>query len=536
MATSAKDIRFIELQDQISKLNDTIIKQSENISSLTNQISKLLEENAYLRKKLFGASSEKHKTTDINGQMSLFDLFDLEKPAEEIEVEVIEVKAHTKTRKTKKSLEDQFKNIPTREVVVDTLSAEEKICSKCGSEMVAIGTEEIRSEITFIPAKLERVIYKAVTYACKNCEQNGTQSQFIKDEGIPALIPHSYASPSLVAHTIYEKFANYMPLYRQEQDWKRFDVSISRTSMAHWIIYCKEHYLQPLYDYFHRELLKHRHLMADETPIQVLKEEGRRAETKSYLWLVRTGEYESKRIVLYNYTPTRAGDNIVDFLDGAPDNSYLMVDGYGGYNKLKKIKRCACWAHIRRYILEAVPKGFEHDLTNPAVQGLMYCDKLFSYERSYREKQLTTKQRYNRRLRDEKPLIEAFLAWAEKQVTKPGTRMARAINYILNRKEILMTFLEDGDCSLSNNWSENSIRPVTVGRKNWLFSDTTAGADANAVVLTIVEMAKAYQLNIYKYIEYLLEHRPSKDMSDEELDRLSPWSEEVLAACASNQE
>ena len=234
-------------------------------------------------------------------------------------------------------------------------------------------------------------------------------------------------------------------------------------------------------------------------------------------------------MILYNYTSTRAGENAKKFLDGMEPGLYLMADGYQGYNKVKETKRCCCWAHIRRYLLEAIPKGQERDYSNPAVQGVLYCNKLFEYERTYKEKGLSFKQSHNRRLKDQKPFIEGFLAWIIKQVN-PGSngKLGKAITYIKNREDFLMTYLEDGRCSLSNNLSENSIRPISVGRKNWLFSDTPDGASANALYLTIVEMSKTYGLNLYKY---LLEQRPNKDMTDDELAKLAPWNEDVQKKC-----
>ena len=148
----------------------------------------------------------------------------------------------------------------------------------------------------------------------------------------------------------------------------------------------------------------------DETPVQVLKEEGRRAQTKSYLWVMRTGEDGRNPIVLYNYTPTRAGENAKRFLNGIMPGFYLMADGYQGYNKVNETNRCCCYAHIRRYLLEAIPKGKEKDYADPAVQGFLYCEKLFAYERTYKEKGLSYKQREQRRLKDEKPVTLGFLS------------------------------------------------------------------------------------------------------------------------------
>ena len=533
MARSSKDIQLSELKDMIAQLNMTIKTLNDTIARQQSENDNLKAELAWFRQKMFGSSSER-RIDDLSGQLSLFDTpSENEKPVELIEPEIVE--QPKKSRKKKPTLKEQFKDIPTRQVPVDTLSAEDRICPLCGSEMLAIGTEVIRSEIVYTPPKLERIEYIATTYACPECKDT-EEPQFIKDNGRPALIPGSYASESLLAYILYRKYGLYIPLYRQEQDFLQMSAPIGRTSMAHWIITAGQEYMQPMYDYFHRELLKRRFLMMDETPIQVLKEEGRKAQSKSYFWLIRTGEDGLNPIILYNYTPTRAGENAKQFLKGIEPGFYLMADGYQGYNKVKETKRCCCFAHIRRYLLEAIPKGHEKDYSNPAVQGVLYCNKLFEYERSYKEKGLSFKQIQNRRLKDQKPVIEGFLAWL-KQVN-PGSngKLKKAITYIRNREEFLMTYLEDGRCSLSNNLSENCIRPVTVGRKNWLFSDTPDGANANALYFTIVEMAKAYNLNLYEYLKYLLGNRPNKDMSDDELAKLAPWSEEVQEKCSKQME
>ena len=529
MAASSRDIQLSELKDMISDLNLTIKTLNHTIARQQSENDNLKAELAWFRQKLFGSSSER-RMEDVAGQLNLFGtLLEEENPVELIEPEVVELPK--KPRKKKPTLDKQFEGIPTRQVITDTLSDEDKICPLCGSEMLAIGTEVIRSEIVYTPPKLERIEYIATTYACPKCKDT-EEPQFIKDNGTPALISGSYASESLLAYILYRKYGLYIPLYRQEQDFLQQSAHIGRASMAHWIISASLNYIQPMYDYFHRELLKRRFLMMDETPIQVLKEEGRKAQSKSYFWLVRTGEDGLNPIILYNYTPTRAGENAKQFLKGIEPGFYLMADGYQGYNKVKETKRCCCFAHIRRYLLEAITKKKEKDYSNPAVQGVLYCNKLFDYERSYKEKGLSFKQIHNRRLKDQKPVIEGFLTWL-KQVN-PGSngKLKKAITYIKNREEFLMTYLEDGRCSLSNNLSENSIRPVTVGRKNWLFSDTPDGATANARYLTIVEMAKAYHLNLYEYLKYLLEQRPSKAMSDDELSKLAPWSETIQKICS----
>lgn len=547
MSESISEIRITELKDTIRQLNNTLEAQTSLLKSLEDQLRKKDEREEelqqiirnlqaqldYLKHLHFGSSSEKRQI--LSGQFSMFD--ESEEPIEVPTLEFEDVKSQPKKpRKPKATYDEMFAGVARREVTVDTLTDEEKHCPECGTELVSIGTEKIRTELVFHPAKLERIDYMAVTYGCPKCNAEATEvgeGYFIKDEGKPALIPGSYASESLAAWTMYQKFGNSLPYYRQSKDMEQYGAHIGRTTMANWAITCSEEYFRPMYDFFHRELLKREFFMADETPVQVLHEDGRRAQTKSYVWLMRSGEDGGNPIILFNYTPTRAGDNARDFLKGCPENAYLMVDGYQGYNKVQNVRICNCWAHVRRYLIDAIPKGHENDYTEPAVQGVLYIDKLFYYEKSYREKGLSFKQIYNRRQKDHKPILEAFWKWFDKLDTGRSAGIRRAHKYIANRRENLETYLEDGRCSFSNNLSENSIRPFTLGRKNWLFCDTPDGASANATIYSMVEMAKAYNLNVYDYLKFVLEARPNAGMTDEELSDLAPWSANAREACNS---
>ena len=538
MPRSAKDIQLTELKDTISKLNELIMAQTSSMDSLQKTIEDLRQELSskqaevdYLKAKLFGSSSEKRKAP-FPGQMNLFaeELPDDRIP-EIIEPEIIDVTAHKRERKPKATYGEMFDNLPRREVLLDSLTDEEKNCPVCGTQMVPIGTETVRTELIFHPAVLERVDYMATTYECPSCKDS-LEPQFVKDEGAAPLVPHSYVSSGLAAHVMYGKFINALPYYRQEKDFEnQFGVKIGRGTMAHWTIYCAENYFSPMIEYFHRQLVKRKYVAGDETPIQVLKEADRRPQSKSYVWLFRSGDDGLNPIIVYQYHPTRNGNAAAKFFEGSEPGTYINVDGYAGYNKLKDFKRCCCYAHIRRYFLEAVPKGKEKDYTDPAVQGFLYCNKLFEYERSYREKGLSYRQIYNRRLKEQKPVVEAFLAWMNKQNAPNGSRLARALTYARNQQNYMMTYLEDGHCSLSNNLSENSIRPVTVGRRNWLFCDSTDGADASMMVYSLLETARANDLNPQKYLEYLLEARPNENMSDEELEDMAPWSPKVQECC-----
>ena len=535
MAASAKDTKLLEYKDTIAQLNTTINQQNALIASLhetINQcnttIANLQEQVEYLTKKLFGTSSEKQ--ADMEEQLSLFD--EAEQDADsKAEITVTESRVREHIRNPKRHSTEIFKGVRVVEEIVE-LQGEDKRCPDCDTPLECIGKEFVRQEFRYTPAKGTLVkIYRA-TYKCPECTTADTLAgnlEFVKACVPEELIPHSYASASAVAWVMYQKYANAMPLYRQEQDWKQLGVAFSRATLANWVITCAKEYFQPMYDFFHKSLLKRNFLMADETRIQVLKEKNRNPETDSYMWVFRSGEDKLPPIILYHYTQTRAKYNAEEFLEGF--QGYLATDGYQSYNNLPDVKRCCCWSHTRRYFLDAVPKGKEYDYSNPAVQGVQFCSKLFEYERKSQGKNHTHEQRKAYRLEKEKPVLEAFWSWLEEQRPRKGSRFEKAVNYAQNRKEYLSTYLEDGRCSISNNLSENAIRPFTVGRKNWLFSDSPKGATASATVYTMVEMAKAHELNIYQYLNYILEHRPNQKMSEEALERLAPWSPEVQKIC-----
>lgn len=541
MAQSAKDIRINELLDANSQLNttvkhlvDALTQKDKALADMQTRLDEMTEELKLLRKKLFGSSTEHMSNPYVNSdQLTIYPFLGIEpeKEPEPVEAEYIEIQGYTKSKKAKSTLKEQFSNIPVKQVFIDSLSDEDKLCPTCGTEMQPIGTEIIRREVIHVKPSMYMLEYVGTTYGCPVCKDT-EDPQFIKDNKAPAaLIKGSYTSPSLTSWVLYEKFAKSVPFYRLEKSLEELGAKISRTTMANWAIQCNSLYFKHLTDYFHRELLKRKYLMMDETPIQVLHEPGRTPESKSYVWLMRSGNDGLPPIIYYRYAPTRSGDVALELTDGIQPGTYLMCDGFSGYNKLKDVRRCTCYAHIRRYFYEAIPAGHDRDITNPAVQGVMYCNKLFSYENKYAERHYKPETIKKRRVKDEKPVIEAFLDWADKQVVTGNSKFSKALTYFKNRRNDLMTYLEDGHCSLSNNWSENSIRPVTVGRKNWLFSSSVDGAEASMNIYTIIEMAKLHGLNRQKYLEYILEHRPSAEMTDEELSLLAPWNKDVQETC-----
>jgi len=532
VANSSKDLQLRELKDMITELRNmiktlqaTVDAASKREEVLIQERDNLKDEISLLRKKLFGSSSEK-RVIDFPGQLNLFNEAELEQDpsiAETEELAAILPEETPKKRKTRATDAERFKGIPVIKKYID-IPEEDKTCPVCSTPLVKIGEEFVRRELVFIPAKLKVVEIYSFNYSCPECSKRDIPVIKKGKDGKPHML-YGMASAGTVAWVMYQKFCNSLPYCRQEKDWKQYGAAITRATMANWVIRNSEAFFRPMYEYFHRKLLERNFLMADETPLQVLHEEGRRAQTKSYMWLFRSGEDGGIPIILYKYSPTRAGDNAVEFLQEF--NGYLMCDGYSGYNKVSNAKRTACWAHIRRYLTDAIPKGKQLDYTQPSVQGMMYINQLFHLEDVIKAEHSSFDAIKKARLEKEKPIVEGFLSWLDKQNPVRGSRMDKAVTYIQNRRDYLMTYLEDGRCSFSNNLSENAIRPFTVGRKNWLFCDTPHGAQASAIVYTMVEMAKANGVNVYHYLTYLLEKLPDDSMSDNELDQLAPWNEKV---------
>lgn len=528
MGASAKDIIIMELKDTIADLrgfNKTLQKaldaSTAQVNQLTAQIVLLNEKVDYLTGKLFGTSREK---AGVEGQLNLFD----ETPPDEGSADslpLINVAPHS--RKPKTTLEEKIKGLPVEQIEFG-LCGDDGECPYCKTPMEIIGRKVVRREVELIPAKIKVLEYVSIHYGCPECKDAG-EPYLVKTPVPSALMKHSAASPSTVAWVMYQKYHNGMPLYRQQNDWKHVGFELSRSTMANWVIYCAEHYLKPLYDYCQRLLNCREFVMADETRLQVLKEPDRKPETDSFMWAFRSGEDSLPTIIIFKYSQTRAGSTAQNVLDGF--RGYLMTDAFSGYNKVKDVRHCTCYAHLRRYFFESIPKGMEDDLTHPAVQGVNYIDQLFHYEKIFKEQGLNHEQRYEKRLLKEKPVIDAFNAWLTKQTPVVGSKFDKAVRYTQNRRDSLETYLEDGRCSLSNNLTEQLMKAFVTGRKGWLFSDSVDGAKASAIAYSIVEMAKASGIHVFEYIKYLLSCRPHAKMSDSELDGLLPWHPDIIEKC-----
>ena len=345
MAKSAKDILITELKDMISDLREdneslrlTLDKNTSELASLRELLLNAQEENKYLRKMIFGTKSEKRKFFDTDeNQMTIFDLMNIDSPVPDIPDSEPEITIKEHTRKPKTKLEDKLKNLPCEEVEIP-LEGDDLICKECGTELTRIGKEYVRQEVVYKKPELKVIKYYSIKYKCLECDKTAAKSVIYKSEVPKGLLKHCYISHSVLSEIMYQKVVNSVSLYRQEKDWKRFGLDLSRATMANLIISCSDLYLLPVYERCHYHLLQRVFAMADETRIQVLKEDGRKPQTDSFMWLFRSGNDGEPPIILYKYHETRNGDNARTFLKGF--NGYLMTDGFSGYNKLTNLKRC----------------------------------------------------------------------------------------------------------------------------------------------------------------------------------------------------
>ena len=494
--------------------------QQARLAELQHQNEWLMEQLRLLKKKQFGPSSEQ-TAEQLDGQLSL--LFnEAEAYTEQPGIpKSTQVAAHT--RKRSGSVKDVVPdNIPV-EVVEHRLSEEERVCPQCGEMMQEIGTE-VRETLVFVPAKavLRQDVY--YSYACKGCEKNDISTPIVKAPKEPSVIPGSFASPEAIAHIMTQKFVMASPLYRQEQEWARQGLRLSRQTMSNWVLRAAEDHLLPVYEQLHRQLLKREVLHADETTLQVLHEPGKKAQTKSYMWLYRTGRDDGPPIVLYEYQPSRKSEHAAKFLEGF--SGYLHADGYQGYHKLpENIRVVGCWAHARRKFgeaLNALPPDKREGTA--ALTGLNYCNKLFAWERQFEK--LSLEERTKQRLKEETPILDALFAWADSISAAPKSALGKALHYLKEQRPYLLRYLEDGRLELCNNRAERSIKPFVIGRKNFLFANTPLGAQASAVIYSLIETAKETGLDPFRYLTWILKNAPglARNVKD--------WAESLLPANA----
>ena len=496
--------------------------QRKKISELESRVDLLMEALRLARHKHFGASSEKSEDGLVEQLSFLFNEADVFSAVEkETERNVTVVAAHQRHKQHEYTLDSIPEGIETRQVE-HRLEGEDLVCPQCGDTMAEIGKEVVRT-LEIIPAKMvvrEDVYY---TYACQTCNKEDIETPVVKTPREKNIIPGSFATPEAIAHIMTQKFVMGSPLYRQEQEINRKGIKLSRQTMSNWILKATEDYLPPVYEQLQKELLTRDVLHADETTLQVLHEPGKKPQSDSYMWLYRTSGDTGKPIVLYEYQPGRGAKHPKEFLAGY--KGYLHTDGYAGYHDLgKDITVVGCWAHARRKFDEAVkslPKGKAKG--SSASQGLAYCNLLFEIEQGLSEE--TVQKRYEQRLEQAKPVLDAMFAWANSRTAAPKSALGKAFTYLKEQWPYLTNYLKDGRLEISTNRAERSIKQFVIDRKNFLFANTPKGATGSAIMFSLIQTAIENELDPYRYLTWLLRKAKDADLTDAEtVQNLLPWN------------
>lgn len=387
-----------------------------------------------------------------------------------------------------------------------------------------MGQKTVREEVVFIPASLKKKVYIEHSYDCLTCRTAGISS--IKRAPAPkAPLAKSFAGPTVLAWLFHQKYEMSLPLYRQEKEWRDYGLSVTRKTLANWVIRSAQEWLAPIYDRLRQTLSQEEVIHADETPVQILnRSDGRPATSDGRMWLFQTLDKADHPVVFYHASLTRERQNILDVLTDS-FHGYCHCDGYSAYQHIPGLTVVGCWAHMRRKFHEA------GDDQGQAAIGLAYCNQLFALEREFKD--LSPSERKTNRQRHLRPVLEEFWTWLENLPVLSKSKLGKAVAYGLKLKEALMRVLEDGRLVLSNNSAERHIRPLTIGRKNFLFSTSEAGAEANAMAYTIIETAKANGLNPYRYLCRLFSDLPNVEFGQhpELLEAYLPWSKQSQQTC-----
>lgn len=473
------------------------------------QINSLTELVRIYRYRQFGNKSEKSSPD----QISIFDEAELPRKPDAIIKADEEIHVASHARKKSPGRKPLPENLPREQRIYD-LSEAERICA-CGQLLTHI-KDETCEQLDVIPAKVYVIQHVKKKYACKHCEET------IKTASMPAQpIPRSIASPGLLSHVLVSKFEDHLPLHRQEQMLRRIGIDIPRATLCLWVIRSAELF-KPMMQIMKKFIIGYDVSYSDETTVQVLKDPNKGVQSKKYMWMFAGGA-PNKFCFYYHYHHSRSHDVALDFFEGY--KGYIHCDGFPGYDTLAaksaEIKLSGCLYHARRKFVEIIKvtqakEGVAHDV-------LLYITKLAKIEEEIKE--LNAEGKFNLRLKKAKPVLDDLHAYliAMQPRTLPKSPLGQAVSYTLNQWPKLLTYLDDGRLENNNNRSERAIKPFVIGRKGWLFADSVAGAEAAAIIFSLVETCKHHDVEAYDWFKYVLQQLPLCQ-SNAEIEALMPFN------------
>jgi len=502
---------------------DLVASKDQIISDLEKDVQYYRETIRLMKLKQFGKRSEK-----LPNHPDLFEqtFNEIEHWADEDDDSVVEEDSKTEPKKTTKSKKGRKRlpsELPRIKVVIDFPESERQCEQGHKTEVLE---EIISEELDIIPAKVQVIQKIRLKRICTICPNRPIKTAPIPEK----LLPKTQCSDTLLAFIITAKFCDGLPFYRQMGILKRYGIeTLTRATLANWAIKASEKMI-PLMNLMRDHLLEGSVIWMDETRIQVLKEIDRKAESKSQMW-VQVGGDPKRRVVLFEYDPSRSGEVAKRLLDTY--SGCLQTDGYPVYDSVAEangLTLSGCWDHARRKFFDAkkaekgIPK--KKNSVSKADIALSFISKLYAIERTLEDASVEQ----IKKVRQEKsvPVLEKIRSWLDKQLPKivPKSALGKALFYLDNQWPYLVAYCEDGHFRISNCLAENAIRPFAVGRKAWLFANSTRGAKASAIFYSLVETAKLNNLEPYAYLRAVFENLP-KATCVEDFEKLLPWNIQI---------
>jgi transposase len=453
-----------------------------------------------------------------------------EPAAEEAIDDKIDVPGHKRAKRGRKPLDPAL----PREVVRHELPEGERVCPHDGAALSEIGVE-VSEQLDIVPQQVRVIRHERVKYACPCCD--GSIRLAARP---PQVIPKGLFTESALAWIATSKYLDGLPLYRQSALLGRFGgTDISRNTLAASIVRVG-HAAQPVVNLLRDELLDAPLIFGDETELQVLKEPGRSAQAKSYIWAQMTDgsgkDGTGPPIRLFAYSPSRSTKTALELYAGIRPGAVLMTDGYEVYDAIAdqhKLVHLGCWTHCRRYFHEAL-QALPKDKRGPEQLPARFIDligRLYKVEAQARRDEVDVRELGRRRQEHSVPVladIEALLL-ANLHAVLPKSLLGQALHYLAAQWSKLTRYVEDGRYSIDNNGQENAIRPFCVGRRNWLFADTVAGANASANLYSLLQTCQVNGIDSYRYLRALLVALPRAETADD-YAALLPWRISLTAA------
>jgi transposase len=475
----------------IKTYENLFVESLQIIAEKDFRITRLEQELSELKRLIYGSKSERFIPTVHPSQSSLFELPMVTKPEvkEQITYERKKVEKLTKDAAGRQMLPSHLERV---EIIVEPLEKTEGL--------IKIG-EEVTEELEYFPPVLKVNKYIRPKYAKQGAE--GVLIGRLPSRPIEKGIP----GPALLAHILISKYVDHLPLYRQIGQFKRLGVDVPASTMSDWVGAASD-LIAPLYDVLKKEVLQSGYIQADETPIKVLDEDKKGSTHKGFYWVYHSPE---KRLVLFDYRPGRGREGPQEILNNY--QGYLQTDAYSAYDSFNtpKIKLLHCMAHARRMFEKALDNDKER-----ADFAMRKIQSLYAIERSLRENKTGAAEKLKLRMQDAMPILKELELWMKEEIMKvtPQSLIGKAIAYSLSRWDKLSIYATDGRLEIDNNLVENAIRPVAIGRKNYLFAGSHEAAQRAAVIYSLVETARKNNIEPFEWMKNTLtviaDHKANK--------------------------